>query len=104
GVVSDGERRELAQIATILDLPAPDFSAVSATPTRAVAAPAGQDADLRTGVDFTLAHGARIVFTGTMSRPREDWARAISEAGFVTGSVTKNCAVLVVEDPATQSG
>ena len=39
-----------------------------------------------------------------MSRPREAWARAIADAGFVTGSVTKNCAVLVAEDPASQSG
>lgn len=55
-------------------------------------------------VDFTLSPGARVVFTGTMSRPREEWARALADAGFVTGSVTKNCVALVAEDPATQSG
>ncbi|HCS62115.1 MAG TPA: DNA polymerase III [Microbacterium sp.] len=117
GVVSSDERRELAQIATILDLPAPEFSSAASVSARAVVSAAvvspaivspavstNADAVARTGAEFTLSPGARIVFTGTMSRPREEWARAISEAGFVTGSVTKNCAVLVVEDPATQSG
>ncbi|WP_237590347.1 BRCT domain-containing protein, partial [Polaribacter sargassicola] len=45
-----------------------------------------------------------MVFTGTLSRPREAWARALADAGFITGSVTKSCAVLIAEDPASQSG
>ncbi len=45
---------------------------------------------------FILSPGARVVFTGTMSRPREAWARALADAGFVTGSVTKNCVVLAL--------
>lgn len=53
---------------------------------------------------FILSPGARVVFTGTMSRPREAWTRALADAGFVTGSVTKNCVVLVAQDPASQSG
>lgn len=113
GVISETERRELTQIATILDLPAPEVPAVARVPrVDAVesAAPVlklrgeGGEAVIATGAAFTLSPGARVVFTGTMSRPREVWARALADAGFVTGSVTKNCVVLVVEDPATQSG
>lgn len=112
GVVSADERRELAQIATILDQTAPELPAS----VSGVARPAVEDgavaqrprgggvSALVPSVEFALSPGARIVFTGTMNRPREEWARAIAEAGFVTGSVTKNCCVLVAEDPATQSG
>ncbi|MFT4259237.1 exonuclease domain-containing protein [Microbacterium sp.] len=109
GVVSDAERRELAQIATILDLPTPELpQAAPPAPSPSIPATRQRDdartAAAPTGSAFTLTPGARIVFTGTMSRSREEWTRAIAEAGFITGSVTKNCAVLVAEDPATQSG
>lgn len=115
GVISQQERREIAQIATILDQAAvelPDAPAVDLVrPTSEVGAAAqkargagGTAAVAAADVEFTLSHGARVVFTGTMSRPREQWARALADAGFVTGSVTKNCVALVAEDPATQSG
>lgn len=109
GVVSDDERRELAQIATILDQPMPELSASgsAARPSgelvQKLRIEGGADAQA-TGASFALVPGGRVVFTGTMSRPREVWARAIADAGFVTGSVTKNCVVLVAEDPASQSG
>ncbi|GAA3939617.1 exonuclease domain-containing protein [Microbacterium soli] len=111
GIVSDAERRELAQIATILDQPMPALPAnqPAAQPIAVgdvvrhrrddAASPAPG-----TGAHFTLVPGARVVFTGTLSRPRDAWARAIADAGFITGSVTKNCVVLVAEDPASQSG
>lgn len=115
GIVSKDERRELAQIATILDQSAPELP--PATAAEVVRTTSASDAVVQrlrgTGgtaaasaarAVFTLSPGARVVFTGTMSRPREEWARALAEAGFVTGSVTKNCAVLVAEDPTTQSG
>lgn len=111
GVISDDERRELAQIATILDQPMPEITdtPVIASAERADHAPVqklrGEGAPtMPTGAAFTLSPGARIVFTGTLSRPRDEWARAIADAGFITGSVTKNCVVLVAEDPASQSG
>lgn len=109
GVVSDDERRELAQIATILDQPMPELSA-SGSADRPVGelvqklrVEGGSEVQ-PTAAAFTLVPGGRVVFTGTMSRPREVWARAIADAGFITGSVTKNCVVLVAEDPASQSG
>lgn len=112
GTVSESERRELAQIATILDLPVPDIPALpSQKPTFAPINARGEkhrgsesEAVGVTGATFTLSPGARVVFTGTMSRPRETWARALADAGFVTGSLTKNCVVLVAQDPASQSG
>ncbi|MFE6735221.1 exonuclease domain-containing protein [Microbacterium sp. NPDC057650] len=107
GTVTADEKRELEQIATILDLPAPEIP-VPIPVARAIPAEKMRgDAPgpiAATGASFTLVLGARIVFTGTMSRPREAWAYAIADAGFVTGSVTKNCVVLVAEDPMSQSG
>lgn len=109
GIVSDDERRELSQIATILDQPMPELSVSGAADrapgelVRKLRVEGGAEAKA-TGAVFTLVPGGRVVFTGTMSRPREVWARAIADAGFVTGSVTKNCVVLVAEDPASQSG
>lgn len=109
GVVSADERRELSQITTILDQPMPELS-VSEAGGRAAdgamqkARGEGRAAVPATGAAFILSSGARVVFTGTLSRPREAWAQAIADAGFVTGSVTKNCAVLIAEDPASQSG
>jgi len=102
GHVSEIERRELAQIATILDLPIPEIPE-EAEPVQKTRS-AGTTAPTATGAPFTLAPGARVVFTGTLSRPRESWASALAKAGFITGSVTKNCAVLIAEDPASQSG
>jgi DNA polymerase-3 subunit epsilon len=90
GVVTADERRELVQIATILDLPVPEIPEV--------------DEPADTDRDFTLAPGARVVFDGALSRPAEDWARLVTDAGFVTGSVTKSCAVLVAADAASQTG
>ncbi|MDP3950378.1 exonuclease domain-containing protein [Microbacterium sp.] len=117
GVVSEDERRELAQIATILDQSAPELPLATVAevvrPTndndavvqrlRGTGGAAAASGSASPAV-FTLSPGARVVFTGTLSRPREEWARALAEAGFVTGSVTKNCVALIAEDPATQSG
>ncbi|MDA4895121.1 exonuclease domain-containing protein [Streptomyces sp. MS2A] len=110
GVVSDDEYRELAQIAKILDQPMPDLAVTESSKASSEPrvterrARGGGVAAQGTGAAFTLAPGARVVFTGTMNRPREIWARAIADAGLVTGSVTKNCAVLVAADPASTSG
>lgn len=108
GKVTSSERNELAQIATVLDLPVPEVGAALDAPKAAEAPsrtrsldPSGGEA---TGARFELSPGCRVVFTGAMSRSREEWARAIAEAGFITGSVTKNCAVLVAADPMSQSG
>lgn len=143
GNVTAHERRELQQIATLLDLPTPELPAgdvpatgvtwgnatgatnwrsasepsgasqrgsasePSAAPARAtlVERPSDPHAPIEpTGAAFTLTPGCRVVFTGKLSVPREEWAHRIAAAGLITGSMTKNCAVLVAEDPASQSG
>lgn len=117
GQVTGSEREELARIATLLDLPLPSLPAekpqIASSPAGTLPAPGDIPAAHRptaaseaspTGARFQLSPGCRVVFTGAMSRPREEWARAIADAGFITGSVTKNCAVLVAADPASQSG
>ena len=108
GQVTQSERRELEQIAAVLDLEVPSLPS-SAETSDPISVPsvarssAAVDAP-ETGATFVLSPGARVVFTGALSRERAEWAQTIAEAGFTTGSVTKNCAVLVAADPATQSG
>lgn len=106
GKVTPAERAELRQIATLLDLPEPDL-ATGTNPAHGAAAAVDRRATptvTETGNRFVLSPGCRVVFTGAMKRSREEWARAIADAGFITGSVTKNCAVLVAADPMSQSG
>ncbi|QUY62527.1 exonuclease domain-containing protein [Gulosibacter molinativorax] len=110
GSISDAEREQLVQIALVLDLPFPDLrrasSDVSAVGRASlVGRPAVvDDAAPATGAAFSLSPGCRVVFTGTMSCPREEWAQRLVAAGLTTGTVTKKTAVLVAEDPTTQSG
>lgn len=105
GVVTGAERTELEQIAAILDLEAPVLphaAPMGTAPT--VARPTSARPVAETETPFTLAPGSRVAFTGTLNRPRDEWAQAVARAGLVTGSVTKSCAVLVAADPASQSG
>jgi len=108
GCVTSAERSELKQIATVLDLDLPDLPSSPATAGQlsvpSVPRPSVSSGAQETGAAFVLTPGSRVVFTGTLSRERAEWAQAIAEVGLVTGSVTKNCAVLVASDPATQSG
>jgi DNA polymerase-3 subunit epsilon len=54
---------------------------------------------------FTLKVGDIVVFTGEMSRPREDLERIAADAGLVPHpAVTKKVAVVVAADPDSLSG
>lgn len=54
---------------------------------------------------FALRPGDRVVFTGEMSRPRDEWTRLASAAGLVPHpSVTKSVALVVAADPDSLSG
>lgn len=104
--VTHVERAELEQIATVLDLDVPSLPEAltrSAAPPEH-SRPSTPTAAAETGATLTLTPGSRVAFTGTLSRPREEWAQVTARAGLVSGSVTKNCAVLVAADPASQSG
>jgi DNA polymerase-3 subunit epsilon len=51
-----------------------------------------------------LLAGDRIVFTGELSRPREDWIARIEGLGLESGSITKATRVVVAADPDSLSG
>lgn len=54
---------------------------------------------------FRLRPGDLVVFTGEMSRPREEWMRRAAAAGLVPHpSVTKSVALVVAADPDSLSG
>lgn len=54
---------------------------------------------------FRLRPGDLVVFTGDMSRPREEWMRRAAAAGLVPHpSVTKSVALVVAADPDSLSG
>ncbi|MFI9008599.1 exonuclease domain-containing protein [Actinosynnema sp. NPDC053489] len=51
-----------------------------------------------------LAHGDRVVFTGRMAAPREEWVDRAASAGLVSqGHVTRATRVVVAADPFTLS-
>lgn len=110
GVVTPDEQRQIEQIASLLDLPAPSIAPRSSSVATSTGAPAakqrgtGPQQIAATGQQFTLTRGCRVAFTGTLSVPRDEWAHRAAQAGLLSGSVTKNCVVLVAADPATQSG
>lgn len=51
-----------------------------------------------------LSEGDRVVFTGTLSRPREDWIAEIRHHGLTTGGSSKSTRVVVAADPDSLSG
>lgn len=57
-----------------------------------------------TGAAVTLVPGCRVVLTGNMARPRDEWEALIMAAGLSVGGMTKKTAVLIAADPASQSG
>lgn len=64
------------------------------------------DAGPGAGCDrFRLRPGDLVVFTGDMSRPREEWMRRAAAAGLVPHpQVTKSVALVVAADPDSLSG
>ncbi|BBX30035.1 exonuclease domain-containing protein [Mycolicibacterium alvei] len=97
GVVTDEERAELQSVATVLGLGAPyvDEALDWAKET-------AQDKD-RGGAGFALCPGDRVVFTGEMSRPRDEWVAEICAAGLATGGISKSTRLVVAEDPDSLS-
>ena len=98
GVVTDGERADLDRVASLLGMGSREVETALAV--------------VRSGAQVSLprraevfAPGDRIVFTGAMSRTRDDLEQAARSAGLTPmSSVSKQTAVLVCADPHTQSG
>lgn len=105
GIVTDGERFDLDQVAALLSL---GPSEVDSALLAALAAPP-PDASPETHVAapgrFCLDCGDMVVFTGDMNLPREEWMVRAAEAGLVphTG-VTKKVVLVVAADPDSLSG
>ncbi len=97
GVVTSSERTDLESVASSLGLGIPyvDEALHWAAQERA-------DDGKRSG--FALAPADRIVFTGEMSKPRDEWVRDIADAGLASGGVTKATKLVVAADPDSLSG
>lgn len=94
GILTDDEITDLAQAAACMGLTDEDLQTALAanrevTPTRS---------------KFQLGAGDRIVFTGVLDRPRDNWVREIVGAGLVTGGISKSTKVVVSGDPDSLSG
>lgn len=96
GVIVDSERTDLLEVAAALGLPNEDL-------IESLAWARNQQRQLRAG-KFALAPGDRVVFTGEVSRPRDEWLASIVAAGLTSGSVTKSTKLVVAADPDSLSG
>lgn len=98
GVVTDTERRDLLEVATLLGL-------TSADVTCALTAAEGCRQPSEWG-RFRLAFGDTVAFTGQMHGPRDEWERKAAAVGLTvtSGGVTKRTRLLVAADPDSLSG
>lgn len=97
GVVTDDERTDLLAVADALGFNASDV-ADALTWASGDASPAGSTAT------FALKPGDRVVFTGEISRPREEWLADIVAEGLASGGITKSTKLVVAADPDSLSG
>lgn len=100
GVISSSEEADLRQAASVLGVPA---SLVDAGLVRRPELVQGQAETKASGVP--IQPGSTIVLTGTMTKPRSDYAAALTALGFVVGdNVTKKTSLVVAADPDSLSG
>jgi len=97
GVVTDAERTELVQVASMLGLPA---GLVRITLDRAEKLGPRIWRDDR----FRLRRGDQVVFTGDLSVPRDHLVSLVEQAGLKHGGVNKSTRLVVAADPDSQSG
>jgi DNA polymerase-3 subunit epsilon len=111
GQVTDGELEDLGAVATLLGLN-PDVVGLALDRAWHEAArkhqnhsESGSASNAPTvGSGFSLTPGDMVVFTGQMSRPREELEQMAVDAGLVPHSgVTKKVAVVVAADPDSLS-
>lgn len=108
GEVTDADVSELVDVAGLLSLSAPDVLAAVREASAPGACRSAGGAEAATAVPcgaFRLHPGDRVVFTGEMSLPREDWVARSAAVGLVAHpSVTKSVALVVAADPDSLSG
>ena len=96
GVITESERTELLNAAECMGLSGADVDHALDDHENELhrAKPSGP----------LLEEGDRIVFTGTLQRPRELWIEEVVAAGLATGGITKSTKLLVAADPDSLSG
>lgn len=98
GVVTDSERADLAAVARSLGLQEADIDRSLLAATDVAVGPRDS------AREFELKAGDRIVFTGEMRRPRDEWIDAIVAVGLASGGVSKSTKLVVSADPDSLSG
>lgn len=103
GVVAEDEVVDLVGVAEMLGVEKDEaLELIDDARREAGSGDAGQGAGCSR---FRLRPGDLVVFTGDMSRPREEWMRRAAAAGLVPHpSVTKSVALVVAADPDSLSG
>ncbi|WOP19311.1 exonuclease domain-containing protein [Raineyella sp. LH-20] len=98
GVVTPAEHENIRAIAQMLGLAAADADV-------ALAAVHDHGSDtMACRPEFRLEPGDRVVFTGDMQRPREEWIAVAGQAGLEVGAVTKRTKLVIAADPDSLSG
>jgi len=101
GVVSDGERSALIEVAVLLGL---DPSSLDEALAAAATPSAGGVPRQRSRAKWRLAKGDAVVFTGDSVEPREVWEGRARDAGLVVEPVvTPETRLLVAADVDTMS-
>lgn len=98
GVVTDDERADLDRVASLLGMGSRDVETALAVVRSGAQVSLPRRAEL-------FAPGDRIVFTGAMSRTRDELEQSARSAGLrPMSSVSRQTAILVCADPHTRSG
>lgn len=99
-VITPDEQAELFLVASVLGVPGRIVeSGLAGKPTTAEVIPAGAT------YSYSVTAGDVIVLTGTMTRPREEFAIALQSLGYAVGdNVTKKTSLVVAADPDSLSG
>ncbi|UQU62663.1 hypothetical protein COUCH_26995 [Couchioplanes caeruleus] len=100
-VLTESERQDLNDVALLLGLPARS----AAQALEVAEAWSAQRGGAPERQRWQLQPGDLVVFTGTMSPPREEWQAEAAAAGLDVGNnVTKKTKLLVAADPDSMSG
>lgn len=103
GVVTEAERADLTEVATLLGLDAHTANQV-VDQERLTASSGASHAEVRLG-RFAMKPGDIVVLTGEMSLPRAVWEERATQAGLMVGrNVTRTTKLLVAADPDSLSG
>jgi DNA polymerase-3 subunit epsilon len=97
-VVTSAERDDLVLVATLLGLARDDVDEALET------ASGGAPTIPTQRAPFELMTGDRIVLTGDMQRPREEWIADAQAAGLEVGGITEKTKLVVAADPDSLSG